>query len=145
MQALLAERFALVFHKDSKDGPSYALVVAKNGPKLKESQDQGNPRTMRSAGRIDAQRGTMHMLAALLSNWLERPVMDRTGLTGTYDYKVEYAQDSGPEIPADAVPANFSGPSIFIALQEQLGLKLESMRAEVETIVIDRAERPSAN
>jgi len=154
VQALLAERFALVIHKDSKDGPAYALVVTKNGPKLKESQDQGNPRTMRlrSAGRIDAQRGTMHMLAALLTNWLGRPVLDRTGLTGTYDYTVEYAQDHGPvgggtpsEVPADATPANFSGPSIFIALQEQLGLKLESIRAAVETIVIDRAERPSAN
>jgi uncharacterized protein (TIGR03435 family) len=147
MQALLAERFALVIHTDAKEGPAYALVIAKNGPKLKESQDQGNPRTMRSAGRIDAQRGTMHMLSALLSNWLGRPVLDRTGLTGTYDYKVEYAQEGGPpsEIPADATPSNLSGPSIFIALQEQLGLKLESIRAAVETIVIERAERPSAN
>jgi bla regulator protein BlaR1 len=150
-QSLLAERFALVIHRDAKEGPAYALVIAKNGPKLKESQDQGNPRTMRSFGRIDAQRGTMHMLSALLTNWLGRPVLDRTGLIGVYDYKVEYGQDSGPggvapsETPADATPANFSGPSIFIALQEQLGLKLETIRAAVETIVIDRAERPSAN
>jgi bla regulator protein blaR1 len=148
-QALLAERFALVIHRDVKEGPAYALVVTKNGPKLKESQDQGNPRTMRSFGRIEAQRGTMHMLSALLTNWLGRPVLDRTGLTGTYDYKVEYGQDHAPvgsavpsEVPTDA---NFSGPSIFVALQEQLGLKLESIRAAVETIVIDRAERPSAN
>jgi uncharacterized protein (TIGR03435 family) len=76
----------------------------------------------------------MRMLATVLSNYLGRPVVDRTGLAGVYDYKLEYAQE---EDDAKA--------SIFSALPEQLGLKLEATRVAVETIVIDRVERPSEN
>jgi uncharacterized protein (TIGR03435 family) len=154
LQSLLAERFGLVIRKTSKEATVYALVPAKGGPKLQPSPegDAGPPRTMRSPGRIEGQRGTMHMLAAVLSNWLGRPVVDRTGLTGTYDYKLEYAQEPGAagrgapvEPPGETNPASLSGPSVFTALQEQLGLKLESQKGALESIVIERAHRPTAN
>jgi uncharacterized protein (TIGR03435 family) len=78
------------------------------------------------------------MLAAVLTNWLGRPVVDRTGLGGTYDYNLEYSQEAAGEAPAE-------GASVFTALQEQLGLKLEPTRTQVETIVIDSVQRPSSN
>ncbi|HEV8612488.1 MAG TPA: M56 and DUF3738 domain-containing protein, partial [Gemmatimonadales bacterium] len=152
-RSLLAERFQLVIHKDAREGPVLALVVAKNGPKIQPSK-QGEeipPGTRRSEAQIDARRGTMGMLAAVLANWLRRPVVDRTGLTGNYDYTVKYAPDTAGPAARGALggpetnQADITGPSIFSALQEQLGLKLESARGPVEVIVIDRAERPSAN
>src|ERR1051326_5340093 len=134
-QVLLAERFQLAIHTTSREVQGYALSPAKDGVKLKANAegDERPPGTMRSRGRIDGRNGTMHMLCAVLTNWLGRPVVDRTGLTGGYDYKLEYAQDEE------------FGPSVFTALQDQLGLKLESTRAKIETITVDRAERPSAN
>ena len=142
-QALLAERFQLAIHKDVKEAAGYALVPAKGGAKLQPSaeEDRRPPGTNRSRGRIDGRNGSMLMLATVLSNFLGRPVVDRTGLTGTYTYKLEYSQDAGP----DGNPPDLSFPSIFTALQEQLGLKLESQRVPFEIIVIDRAEKPSAN
>jgi uncharacterized protein (TIGR03435 family) len=85
----------------------------------------------------------MQMLAAVLSQLVGRPVADRTGLTAGYTYKLEYAQERGMAI-AEAPPEN-GAPSVFTALQEQLGLKLEPARVPVETIVIERAQRPSEN
>jgi uncharacterized protein (TIGR03435 family) len=142
IQTLLAERFQLVIHKDAKEGAGYALLLAKSGFKLQQSSDQGPARTMRDFGRIDAHTGTTQMLAAVLTGYLGRPVVDRTGLTGTYDYTLEYSQEPRG---ADASPPVLPGPSIFTAIQEQLGLKIESARVTTETIVIDRAEKPSAN
>jgi bla regulator protein BlaR1 len=139
-QALLAERFHLAIHKDSKDTSGYMLVQAKAGSKLKESPDPGRPRTRMSAGQINGQNGTMYMLATVLSQLVGSPVMDRTGLTGAYDYKLEYGQDAVQGMPDD-VP----GPSIFTALQEQLGLKLEKVHATIDTIVIEHAEKLSEN
>jgi uncharacterized protein (TIGR03435 family) len=141
-QALLAERFKLVIHKASKPGSSYALVVTKDGPKLEATKpgEEGSPSTMRSHGRIDARRASMSMLAALLTNWLGVQVTDRTGLTGTFNYRLEYAEDAGiaPEMPGSV--STVSGP-----LQDQLGLKLEAVKGGLETIVVDRAEKPTAN
>lgn len=145
LQNLLAERFHLVIRKDVKQGPILALTQAKGGSKLQPLEDAENipPGTMRSANSITGRAGTMNMLAALLSNWLGRPVEDRTGLTGRYSYKVEYAVD--PLRDADGVGVEATGPSLYTALQEQLGLKLESTRGDIVTIVIDRVQRPSAN
>ena len=81
----------------------------------------------------------MQMLATVLTGLMQRPVEDRTGLTGRYTYKLEYAPE---EVPADAETL---GPSVFAALQEQMGLKLEPARGALQMIVIDRAQRPSAN
>lgn len=142
-QALLSDRFSLVIRKDSKESPGYALVVAKGGTKLTPSPGQAPPGTMRSPGRIDSRAGTMEMLATVLSQMLRRPVADRTGLAGGYDYKVEYAPDRA--VAPDSAPAALAGPSVFTALQEQLGLKLENARLSTETIVVVRVERPSEN
>jgi uncharacterized protein (TIGR03435 family) len=146
IQALLADRFQLGFHKESKAGQVYAMSIAKGGFKLKESEQAGQvpPSTMRSPGKITGRAGSITMLTTVLGNWLGRPVEDHTGLTGQYDYVLEYAQDTDPTRSA---PAEASTPaaSLFTALQEQMGLKLESTRGTVETIVIDRAEKPAQN
>ncbi len=141
LQALLDDRFHLRFHKDGKPAAMYALVIAKSGFKLQPSQQDVPPGTMRSRGRIEGRAGTMEMLATVLGNFLGKPVEDRTGLTDRYDYKLEYGQEAGPGAPGEPV----EGASVFTALQEQLGLKLESIRGTVETMVIERADRPSAN
>ena len=141
LQNLLADRFQLAVHTESKPASVYALTIAKGGFKLQpaENAEQIPAGTMRSRGRIDGRAGTMQMLATVLSGMLQRPVEDRTGLTGRYTYRLSYAPE---EAPADAESL---GPSVFAALQEQLGLKLESSRGTVRTIVIDRAQRPSEN
>ncbi len=143
LQTLLAERFHLVVHLEAKEMPVYALVTGKGGPKLKVSPADGMPPGTRVAGggdtriQMTASKGTMDQLAFLLTNdqSLGRPVVDKTSLTGTYDYKLEYsnaAQDS-------------DAPSIFTALQEQLGLRLESQSATIEILVIDHVEKPDEN
>jgi uncharacterized protein (TIGR03435 family) len=140
LQTLLAERFRLVVHKDGKEASGFLLVVAKGGVKMKPSTTREPAGTMRDMGHITGRSGTMHMLATVLEGYLRRPVIDRTGLTEAYSYRLEYAQE-GP----DGTPADSGGPDIFRALQDQLGLKLESGKVTTETIVIERAEKASAN
>lgn len=141
LRNLLSDRFQLTVHTESKPASVFALTVAKGGFKLQplENADRIPAGTVRSRGQINGRAGTMQMLATVLTGLLQRPVEDRTGLTGRYTYKLEYAPD---EAPADT---DSVAPSIFAALQEQMGLKLEAARGELQTIVIDRAQRPSAN
>jgi uncharacterized protein (TIGR03435 family) len=143
LQPLLADRFQLKFHHEMKEMSVYALVAGKNGPKLKESApDATTLLTLRSTGNRTAEmtvsKGDMGQLARQFSNGngVDRPVLDRTGLSGTYDYKLTWAADPPPDSDA---------PSIFTALQEQLGLKLEPTKAPIDTLVIDHAEKPSEN
>jgi bla regulator protein BlaR1 len=142
LQSLLEERFQLVLHKDSKESMGYALTLAKGGTKLKQSPTEAPPGTLRGRGKIEGRAGTMEMLATVLSQMLGRPVADRTGLAGAYDYKLEYAQETND---GDGPPSEFGRASVFTALQEQLGLKLESSKVSTVTIVIDRAEKLAAN
>jgi uncharacterized protein (TIGR03435 family) len=157
-RALLAERFQLVIHRDTKDLPIYELVLAKNGHKLQASKEQeGGTQHMRAGrGQIMAEGSTIQMLANHLSSLTGRTVVDHTGLKGRFDYKLEWAPDpggpmgpggpGGPDGRAEAAaPPDLYGPSIFTAVQEQLGLKLESARGPVEIIVIDRVEKASEN
>ena len=137
LRTLLEERCKLALRKDSKESQGYAMVIAKGGFKLEPSTSHLPAGTMRSRGRIDGRNGTMKMLSEVLTGMLQRPVEDRTGLDGGYDYKLEYSQDDGE--------TNAGAPSVFTALQETLGLKLESARVAVETIAIERVEKPSAN
>lgn len=150
IQALLAERFQLVIRRDTKEMPVYALVVAKNGPKLKESA--GESTGIRAGrGEISGGRVEIPMLARILSSRVGRPILDRTGLKGAYDFKLEWTPDiaepmkGGPLEKAEAPAADLPGPSIFTALQEQLGLKLEATRGPAEVIVIERVEKPTPN
>lgn len=158
LQALLAERFQLTIHHETKEQPVYALVVGKNGTKLQESQSNaGAPRRLMRMGRgeLNGEGIAMEFIASSLSNQLGRPVIDRTGLTGHYDFKLQWTPDPGqsrgifggpPPPGVDAPPPpDPNGPSIFTAVQEQLGLRLESQKGPVDLIVIDRVEKLSEN
>jgi uncharacterized protein (TIGR03435 family) len=150
MRSLLADRFQLAIHKETKEGSVYALVVAKGGSKLQPALEnaQGNRGMRMERGQLTGMSAPIEFLATTLSGQLGRPVIDKTGLTGKYDFKLTWAPDmpSGPsKNPEAPPPAALEGPSIFTAVQEQLGLRLESQKGPVEMIVIDRIEHPSEN
>jgi bla regulator protein BlaR1 len=153
LQALLADRFKLQIHRETKELPMYGLVVQKNGTKLQESK-AGNgpgPRIRMGRGLIEGQGMSMAILANQLGQQLGRSVTDKTGLTGTYDIKLEWTPDesqgSGPrELGGEGgPPVDTAGPTIFTALQEQLGLKLDSQKGAVEILIVDRAEKATEN
>jgi uncharacterized protein (TIGR03435 family) len=151
LQALLAERCRLRTHRETKRGSVYSLAVAKNGPKLKEHPGLGAAGISASWGPgntyIAGTKATMARLAEYLSGQLGRPVIDNTGLAGEYDFRVEWTPDdnTAPFGPPSAGALDAAGPSVFAALQEQLGLKLESAKGTIEIVVIDGVEKPSAN
>jgi uncharacterized protein (TIGR03435 family) len=132
---LLADRFRLNLHRESKELPVLALVIAKGGAKLHPSV-AGGLDVRGGKGHFTARKITMPILAAQLAGRVfDRPVLDRTGIAGEFDIDLDWALDENPD----------TGPSIFTALREQLGLRLESARGPVEMLVIDHAERPSEN
>lgn len=135
LQTLLADRFRLVLHRETKQLPVYELIVAKGGPKLKESAEDASTFLHTDAKSITAAKVAMPMFVKLLSQQMGRSVLDKTGLSENYDFKLEWTPDE----------ANGDGPSIFTAIQEQLGLKLEPSKGPVEVLVIDHAEKPSEN
>lgn len=163
LQSLLEDRFRLEVHHATKDAPVYALVVGRNGPKIKSCRDQspaidgpappgGGPNhgAIRvSSGALAGNAVTLSLFARMLSQRLDRTVIDKTNLTGRFDIKLHWAPDAG-EVPYDPggnrlPPADPSGPSVFAAIQEQLGLKLESARAALDVLIVDQAEKPSEN
>jgi uncharacterized protein (TIGR03435 family) len=145
LRALLADRFQLIVHRETKDQPIYALVVSKNGPKLQEVKEAEARRGMRiGRGRAEGFGISIEMLAQDLSSLMGRPVIDKTGLAGKYDFVLDWTPDAAPG-PDGANPPVPSGPTIFTALQEQLGLRLEAQKGPVQIIVVDRAEKPSEN
>src|ERR1700691_71762 len=177
LQSLLADRFKLTLHHETKELPIYALVVTKTGPKLHESAHEPaaapddaappvplapngpQPRhsvRMMGRGDLSINAENLDMCAEVLSRQLGLLVVNKTGLKGDYDFALKWTPDEsqgqmfggpgggpgGP--PRDAAPPpDASGPSIFAALQEQLGLKLESQKGPVDTLAIDHNERPS--
>jgi uncharacterized protein (TIGR03435 family) len=144
MQALLADRFQLKIHRETKEMQVYALVVSKNGPKFKESApDAESLLTLGSRGKgfvMTVTKGSMAQLIGQFSkrNSVDRPVIDKTGLTGAYDYKVEWGDYAAANADPDVV-------SIFTAIQDQLGLKLEKTTAAIEVLIVDFAAKPSEN
>lgn len=167
LQAVLADRFKLQAHHESKDRPVYALVVAKNGPKLKEAQPgEIHPNTAKANAGAFAKGGTIFItapgqitgeaastadLALMLSNagkqLLGRPVVDRTGLTAKYDFTLQFdpALALGSDTDGDRPDAQEGIASIVSTLQSQLGLNLQPAAAPTDLLVIDHIERPSAN
>jgi uncharacterized protein (TIGR03435 family) len=150
VQALLAGRFGLVTHFDTKELPIYALVAAKGGPKLGVIQSDGT--TVNSGnGRIEVQgSNSVALLAEELEKIVGRVVVDRTGIEGRYNLTLKWVPDDGavprPIAPDHGTPgADSFGPSIFTALQEQLGLKLMPQKGLVQVLVIDHVEMPSEN
>jgi uncharacterized protein (TIGR03435 family) len=133
LQSLLLERFQLAVHPETRELPVYSMVLAKGGSKLQRGDD--NLRGSFSMGGT-LLRGTLDSaaFAAHLTSALHRTVIDNTGLEGTWQFNLTWAAD-------DAA----TGPSIFTAIQEQLGLKLESSKGPVQVLVIDRAQKPSDN
>jgi uncharacterized protein (TIGR03435 family) len=140
LQSLLADRFQLKVRWETRETSLYALIPARNGPKLQECHESEDPGVnTRKTPEIIHMKGTrepVSILASNLGNQLGRIVLDRTGLTGVYDWVLEW----DPGVTADA-----TRPSLFTALQEQLGLKLEAQKGPMEMLVIDRVERPSQN
>jgi uncharacterized protein (TIGR03435 family) len=143
LQALLADRFHLTIHRDTREMPVYFLVVAKGGAKLRQSAP-GSVGAGQSggAGWFKASNNPIGDFAQTLAGMVSRSVIDRTGLTGQYDFRLDYAPDVIARPDAGNAPEK---PSLFTALHEQLGLKLEPGRAPVEMFVVDRAEKPSEN
>src|SRR3984957_3565272 len=161
IQGLLADRFKLQFHRETKELPTYALVVAKGGPKFSASkQDEGpadesdkpkGPRIMmKGRGNFNLEGAPVTALASQLSQVLGRSVIDKSGLQGNYDFKLEWTPDENLQGFGKPAEAEHSAPvaagiSIFTALQDQLGLKLESTKGPVEILVIEGAEKASEN
>ncbi len=167
LQNLLSERFHLTVHRENKEMPAYALVVAKGGPKLKPAADALPPggqaglkrggMMMMRPGKIEASGMDLGAFSNLLANLIGRPVLDMTGLKGAYDCTLEFAPDSSIGMPGmkmavrgeggdGAPPPESSGPSLFTAVQEQLGLKLEPRKTPLDMIVVDSGDKiPTEN
>lgn len=142
VRELLADRFQLKLRRENRETPTYVLVVGKNGPKLPPAKDatlnDGQGIFTIGNGALRATGGTMAMLAKILTDNLERPVIDRTNLAGHYDFSLTYGQ---PQAGPMFTPMN---EAIFVPIQE-LGLRIEAQREPVEFLVIDSVSRPSEN
>jgi uncharacterized protein (TIGR03435 family) len=146
LQSLLADRFQLRAHRETQEMPVYALMVGKNGPKLQASAPDASPGEHYAASGhnylVTMPKATMaNVLNAIENSLLDRPVMDRTGLEGTYDVKMTYAPDVRSRRGAEPDPEDIS---IFTAV-ERLGLMLVPQKAAVELFLVDRVEKPSEN
>jgi uncharacterized protein (TIGR03435 family) len=175
LQTLLEDRFELKVHRETKEVPVYVLIAARNGPKLPEGKEGGcvafGPNTppppppppgqfpptpcggfFMSPNHLEGGKIGMKQFVNALSNILGRPVIDKTGFTGTFDVKLDFSPEGtafsgrggfGP--PGDTANSDNPPPSIFTAVQDQLGLKLESQKGPGEILVIDHAGKPSEN
>ena len=140
MQNLLAERFSLTFHRETREMSVLALVAAKGGPKLKPKAEGGASGMNTSGGQREshlvATAVSMELLAGYVGNRLNRIVVDKTGLSDSYDFKLDWT----PEESSDS-----RVPPLITALREQLGLSLQSQKSPVPVLVIDRLSKPSEN
>ncbi len=153
LQKLLVERYKLTFHHDKRELSVYALTVSKTGSKLTKSESNGplpalffGPAT--GGIQLPGKNATMAEFAGVMqSAVLDRPVVDQTGIEGRYDFVLKWAPDDSQfgGHPPGAVQADSSLPNLSTAIQEQLGLKLEVVKAPVDVLVIDHVEKPSAN
>ena len=170
LQSLFEDRFKLKAHRETKQSPVYALVIGKAGPRIQLSRDQSpenvdgpappgagpNHGAIRiGVGNLVGNAVTLSWFASMLSPRLDRLIIDRTNLAGRFDIRLQWAPSPAEDlfgVPAEIIDMNGvavrpdpSGPSIFSAIQEQLGLKLESAKAPVEVLVIEHVEKPTAN
>jgi uncharacterized protein (TIGR03435 family) len=142
LQALLADRFHLKANIEKREMPVYDLVIAKGGSKLKQATAEEASKAMFRAatpGKIECIAMQLSILPTFLNRELGRPTVDKTGLTGKYDFTLEFVPTS------KAATDETGGPSIFTAVQEQLGLKLETSKAPLDVLVIEDVEKPAEN
>ena len=145
MQKILTQRFGMELHREQREMPVFALTVAKGGPKMTPNTSDPNgwmdQQNSAANGRDveNLKNASMPDLAEILQFRCNRPVVDQTGLKGRYDFKLQWTIDEARTTDADAPPG------LFTAIQEQIGLKLEPVKAQAEVLVIDHVERPSAN
>ena len=151
-QNLLADEFHLKFHKEIKEGPVYALLIDKSGSKMKANetaQDFKIPIERSRDGIVIGTRVPIDYFCWWLSQTLqrdERPVINRTGLDKNYDFTLAFTPDLPPDFPRDSLPPGLlDRPTIFDALKQQLGLRLDAQKGPIEYFVVDHAERPAAN
>jgi uncharacterized protein (TIGR03435 family) len=146
VQALLADRFKLKAHIEKRELPVYELVVVNSGPKLKPADLQSSGKRQliglpSPSGSLTLKmtntRTSLSTLSSMLQSYAGRPIIDKTGLEGQFDVSLQFAPETLPADPSDA--------SLFTAVQEQLGLKLEPAKGQVEVLLIDSVERPSDN
>lgn len=158
LRILLADRFQLKAHQEERELAIYALIGAKNGPRIQAATDGGGSRPGLSTRRgeagieITGRAASITSLVKALSNQLDRFVLNKTGLNGTYDFKLTFSPDPAPRPPDSrergddaSSRVDTSGPSIFTALQEQLGLKLQAERGPVPVLIIDDARKVLGN
>jgi uncharacterized protein (TIGR03435 family) len=156
IQKLLADRFQVTLHREDREQPTYSLVIAKNGPKLQKAKSDnctgtGTPESPCGGFRIYKRSQmwgntvTVKQFAAELTFMMGRMVVDKTGIDGLYDIRVEWTPEQfGAEPGTEVKPDEVNG-TLFTAIQEQVGLRMQSQKAAVETLVIDRVSRPTAN
>jgi uncharacterized protein (TIGR03435 family) len=156
IQKLLTDRFQLKFHFEKTDLSVYAIRIAKTGSKITRSQDDSKGLPGWYFGRTGSgttltfRNSPISQVSAILQNWLDKPVVDQSGLSEKYDFTLTFTPDAaltallgGPPLPAADNPD--AAPDLFAAFQQQLGLKLESTKAPVDVMVIDKVEKPSEN
>jgi uncharacterized protein (TIGR03435 family) len=141
LQTLLAERFHLKLHREMRTLPGFVLEIGKNGPKLQPAA--GASRSLYNAhGHMEAASVTMSMLAQTLSREFGLPVVDGTGLTGAFNFRLVWNPDSPLTLELGTGAASDAGVELFNSIQQQLGLTLKSRRMRVEVLVVDHAEKP---
>ena len=142
VQSLVENRFQFKFHRETKELPVYELTVAKNGPKLNVSKGQSAVNRRVTRGEIDIQAYPFATFVYLLARQLDHALIDRTNLKGLYDIKLQWSTELKTGVETSS---SLDHPPIFTALQEQMGLRLESSKGPVEVLVIDSVQRPSEN
>jgi uncharacterized protein (TIGR03435 family) len=149
LRTLIEERFKLAVHRENRTATVYQLVVPKGARPILEEDSTGGFLKFVGRGQVEAHGYKMSGLATYLQTLLRQPVVDKTGLTAQYNFKLTWVPDEAQAGAPGAQPGlagvSNDGPFLFTALQEQLGLKLESAKAPVEMIIIDHAEKPSEN
>jgi uncharacterized protein (TIGR03435 family) len=156
IQKLLADRFQLKFHFEKRDLSAYVLRITKTGAKIVRSQDDPKGYPGWSFGRtasgttLTFRNSPMSQVTAILQNFLDKPVVDQSGLAERYDFTVSFTLDAAQAVRLGGAPTSApdnpdAAPDVFAAFQQQLGLKLESTKAPVDVMVVDKLEKPSEN
>ena len=140
LQTLLKERFRLALHREAKELPGYAVVVGKGGPKMRESTTEGDPVMKPNRAIMTAERVTMTWFAETLTNPLRAPVVDKTGLTGRYDFTLDISKYVSPDAGPDTMMS-----ALMECLQQELGLKIEPRKLPLEILVVEHAEKSPGN